>query len=103
MPIAMSTVITRAETQVSCQLNGAAAVLSLKSSLYFGLNEVGAFIWKDISEPKAIGKICDNVAKQFAIDKEQCEVDVIEFISNLSEAGLIDCHESAGCQDERQF
>ena len=39
--------------QVSCDLAGEAAILNIKSGVYYGLDPVGARIWNLMQEPRA--------------------------------------------------
>jgi hypothetical protein len=45
MQIELATTVKQSTEQVSCNLNGEIAILNLKSTLYFRLDEVGACIW----------------------------------------------------------
>lgn len=78
------------EQQVSCSLNGEVVILNLKSTLYFGLDKVGAFIWERLSEPQTVSDICKVVIDRYDVDQERCHVEVIEFLAKLHAAGLID-------------
>jgi Coenzyme PQQ synthesis protein D (PqqD) len=90
MPIELSTVVKQSKHQVSCNLNDEVAILNLKSTLYFGLDEVGAYIWQALSEPRAVSELCKAVLDRFDVDEARCRTDVIEFLTKLGEAGLID-------------
>ena len=58
-----STVVATKD-QVSADLSGEAAILNLKTSTYFGLNTVGASIWKLIQEPKTVSQIRDAIVEE---------------------------------------
>jgi hypothetical protein len=85
-----STMIKRAAHQVSCSLNDEVAILNLQSTLYFGLDEVGACVWQALEEPSRVDALCKAVASQFAVSDAACEVDVLTFLAALQEAGLIE-------------
>jgi len=46
-----ATVLKKSAQQVSCNLDNEVAILDLQAACYFGLNEVGAFIWQLLDEP----------------------------------------------------
>jgi len=85
-----STMIKRADHQVSCSLNDEMAILNLQSTLYFGLDEVGACVWQTLEEPSRVDALCKAVADQFAVSETACEADVLTFLAALQEANLIE-------------
>jgi hypothetical protein len=90
LPIAPSTTVRQSKDQVSCNLNGEVAILHLKSTHYFGLNELGAYIWQALSEPRTVSEICKALLDHFDVDDERCRTDVSEFLTKLEQAGLIE-------------
>lgn len=95
MTIDTTTPVRKSDHQVSCDLNGEVAILNLKSSLYFGLNDVGAVIWDSLDEVTTAGDLCKIIMDRFQVDAARCEADVLELLSRLNEAGLI---EVSDCQ-----
>lgn len=89
MAIGLSTLVKHSTDQVSCNLNSEVVVLNLKSTLYFGLDEVGACIWNSLRDPKRVSDICRIVMDRFEVKEEQCCADVLDFLGNLDKAGLI--------------
>ena len=84
-----STVVVMKD-QVSCDLSGEAAILNLKTSVYFGLNTVGASIWKLIQEPRTVKEIKEAILEEFDVEPDLCEHDVLELLQELSTHGLIE-------------
>lgn len=76
--------------QVSCDLSGEAAILNLKESVYYGLNTVGASIWNFIQEPKTVKEIHEVILKEFDVESDCCERDILELLQDLSAHGLIE-------------
>ncbi len=85
----ISTIVVTKD-QVSCDLSGEAAILNLKSGVYFGLNTVGASIWKLIQEPRTVKEIRDSILEEFDVDPDRCENDILEILQELSTNGLIE-------------
>ena len=90
MKIELATIVKQSKEQVSCNLNGEIAILNLKSTLYFGLDEVGACVWEAISEPRKVSDVCKRVLERFDVGEEQCQADVLEFVGRLDQSGLIE-------------
>jgi Coenzyme PQQ synthesis protein D (PqqD) len=76
--------------QVSADLSGEAAILNLKTSTYFGLNTVGASIWKLVREPKTVSQIRDAIIQEYDVEPDRCEHDILELLQDLSKHGLIE-------------
>ena len=85
-----SSTVVVTKDQVSCDLSGEAAILNLKSGVYFGLNTVGASIWKLIQEPRTVKEIRDSIVEEYEVDSNQCEQDILEILRELSTRGLIE-------------
>jgi len=84
-----STIVV-AKDQVSADLSGEAAILNLRTSTYFGLNTVGASIWKLVQEPKTVSQIRDAIIREYDVEPDRCEHDILELLQNLSKHGLIE-------------
>jgi hypothetical protein len=76
--------------QVSCDLAGEVAILSLKNSVYYGLDPVGASVWNLIQQPKTFAEIRDALLGIYEVDSAQLESDLQVLLGQLSEQGLID-------------
>ena len=85
-----STVFRRSSRQVSCDLNGEAAILHLDQSVYFGLQGVGAEIWMALEEPQSLAELSGLVCRKFDVDAARSEVDLMKFLSELQAAGLVE-------------
>ncbi len=81
-------VVTR--DQVSADLSGEAAILNLKSGIYYGLNEVGARIWSLVQEPKTVSEIRDTIVQEYDVEPEQCGTDLLSLLEELLSKGLIE-------------
>jgi len=81
--------------QVSCDLDGGAAILNLQSGVYYGLDPVGTFIWKLLEKPCTIGGIRDTMLEHFEVDVDRCEADLFELLAKLVQEGLIEVRGSS--------
>ncbi len=89
MSIALTTVVGQAKDQLSCNLGDEVAILNLNSTLYFGLDEVGAFIWQAIEKPQPVVEICRAIIERYDVDEARCQADALTFLNKLNELGLI--------------
>ena len=88
--IALESIVVATKDQVSADLSGEAAILNLTSSIYYGLNEVGASIWKIIQEPKIVREIKETILHEFDVEPGRCEADVMALLNELMSRGLIE-------------
>jgi hypothetical protein len=85
-----STVVKQSPRQVSCNLNEEVAILDLDQALYFGLEGVGAHIWAELERPRPVAEICRSIAESFDVGEADLEADVLKFLQQLQEVGLIE-------------
>jgi hypothetical protein len=64
-------------------------ILDLASGAYFGLDGVGKRIWESISEGKSLAEATSIIVAEYEVDESQAEVDVMQFVSDLVERGLL--------------
>lgn len=84
------TTVVVTSKQVSSNLAGEEVILHLESGVYYGLDEVGATIWAQVQQPKAISAICQAVCDEFEVAPEQCRADTLQFLQGLLDAQLIE-------------
>ena len=82
--------IVAAKDQVSCDLADEVVVLSLKAGVYYGLNSVGARIWNLLQQPRRVGEVCAVLLKEYDIDPDSCERDLVALLRDLAAHQLIE-------------
>lgn len=76
--------------QLSCNLSNEVVILNIRNNTYYGLNEVGAVIWKALKErPRTQQELCARVVQEFDVPLEKCASDVAALISELVKSGLV--------------
>jgi hypothetical protein len=88
--ISGSSVVVAAKDQISCDLAGEAAILNVKSGLYYGLDPVGARIWNLMQEPRPVAEIQDAITAEYDVDPERCALDLTALLQKLLAEGLIE-------------
>ena len=90
MPISDRSVVVVAKDQVSCDLAGEAAILNVKSGVYYGLDPVGARIWTLMQEPRAVAEIQNAIASEYEVEPERASRDLVGLLEKLLAEGLIE-------------
>jgi hypothetical protein len=75
--------------QVSCALGEESVILNMKNSSYYGLNAVGASIWKLLQQRRSVGELRDAIVDEYEVEPDRCERDVLELLDKLKSEGLV--------------
>ena len=90
MQIKLASRVSAIPDQVSCDLSGEAAVLSLRSGIYYGLNPVGARIWTLVQKPVIVTEILQTIVAEYEVDASVCEADLMQVLGDLATHGLLE-------------
>ncbi|MCM3574678.1 lasso peptide biosynthesis PqqD family chaperone [Mesobacillus subterraneus] len=74
-------------------MGGEKVLLSIDSGKYYNLGEIGGQIWDLIESKCSVNNLIETLTTEFAIEQDQCEVQVLEFLESLYKEGLIEIHE----------
>ncbi len=89
MNITQDTRVVVSPDQVSCDLAGEAAILNLKTGVYYGLDPVGARIWSLLAQPTTVAAIRDTIIAEYDVTPERCEADIRDLLEKLAAEGLV--------------
>jgi hypothetical protein len=82
--------VVAAKDQISSDLGGEVAILDLTGGVYYGLDEIGARIWKLIQEPIAVNQVQATIVEEYDADQIGIERDVLAFLQRLVDEGLVE-------------
>ena len=88
--ISTTTQVKASNDQVSCELNNEAAILDMKTGVYYGLDPVGARIWELIQQPRAVSAIVATLLDEYEVAPAECERDVLALLAHLQEHQLVE-------------
>ena len=57
--------------------------------MYYGLDPIGASVWKLIQTPKTIAEIRDAILEEYDVTPEQCEADLQALLEDMKEQRLV--------------
>jgi hypothetical protein len=89
MAISIESRISRHKEILSSEVDNEAVLLSLNTNMYFGLDEVASRIWALADKPILISEIIQSLLKEYEIDKETCQKEVLDFVELLYYQKLI--------------
>ena len=86
----LDTIIRASADQVSCDLGGEAAILNLRTGVYYGLDPVGARIWNLIQTPRTLVEVRDTILAEYDVEPARCERDLRDLLEKLAAERLIE-------------
>lgn len=89
LTILPDTVLVRNSNQLYSEVDNEIVMLSVDTSEYYGLNEVGSVIWSILEKPKSLYEIIDYLVLKYDVERSVCELEIMPFIDNLLESGVI--------------
>jgi hypothetical protein len=81
--------VTQGDKQIATELDSTVVMMSVKQGKYYGLDSVGSRIWNLLEQPRRIMEVCAIIQDEFAVERETCERDVLEFIDRLVAVNLL--------------
>ena len=85
----MTTLVTQGDEQVATEIDSAVVMMSVEQGKYYGLDSVGSRIWNLLEQPRRVAEVCAIIQDEFAVERETCERDVLDFVSCLLAAKLL--------------
>jgi hypothetical protein len=64
-------------------------ILNPRSDNYIGLDAIGRAIWDLLETPLDVGALCERLANTFDATSEQIAADVVPFLEELVQEGLV--------------
>ena len=81
--------LTIPQQVISRQTGDEMVLLDLESGLYFGVDGVGQRIWETFAEGRNLEEAVAVVVAEYEVEEAQAQADVIAFVSNLVDRGLL--------------
>jgi hypothetical protein len=84
-----STRVTCAPDVIFQAVGDEAVLLNMKTTLYLGLNPMGARMWTTITGANSIQAAFDSLLTEFDVPEDRLRQDLEEFLAKLNEYALI--------------
>jgi hypothetical protein len=88
--ISLDTIVVASKDNVSCALGEEAAILHMRSGVYYGLDPVGARIWKLLDQPTTVENLRTAIVDEYDVEPAKCERDLLALLEKLRTEGLIE-------------
>lgn len=87
--ITMKSVIVRKNEILASDMDGETVMMHTETGKYYNLGTTGGAIWNMLAEPLQVERLINNLIEKFNVTKEQCEQDVLPFLQQIYQNGLI--------------
>jgi hypothetical protein len=87
--ITTDTTVQRAGDFVTATVDDALVMMSLEKGAYYGLDDIGSQIWEMLDEPTRVDALCDALMARYDVSRAQCEEDVLAFLQDLLDEGMV--------------
>ena len=84
------TKVAQAAGLVAADMDGEKVMLNIEKGSYYGLNSIGSHIWELLASPRTIQELVDVLTKEYSVEQEICQRDILLFINKLYDQGLVD-------------
>src|SRR5271165_4047112 len=90
LPLSANAIVIATSEQVSCAVGNESVILGLKNSVYYGMNPVGASVWKLLQGRRTVAELRDALLDEYDVEKERCEQDLMDLLQKMRAEGLIE-------------
>ncbi len=77
--------IKRTDDIVQAEIDCETVMMSIENGSYYGLDPIASRIWELIEMPTTVDAICSQLIQEYKVSKEECQKDVITFLSDMVE------------------
>lgn len=64
-------------------------ILDLASGTYYGLDPVGARVWKFVVDGQSLARVCELMLAEYDVSREEIERDVLALVQTLLDKQLV--------------
>ena len=93
--ISASATLVIAADVLATELGAEVVILNLADGQYYGLDEVGAEVWKALASPATVDDVCRAITSAFDVEDACCREDVLSLLGELASRGLVTVAENS--------
>lgn len=87
--ISADNVVRQIEDIVASDIDDEKVMMSIEKGCYYGLDPIGSRVWELIETPTRVSDLVDALLLKFDVDRQTCEQDVLAFLEELHDAGIL--------------
>lgn len=87
-PVQPTTVFRRKVELPFSQLDDELLAVDAQAGYCYSLSETAGRVWDLIATPMSLAAICAQLGREYAVDEQTCQRQVVALLQSLREAGL---------------
>lgn len=87
--ISVNHVVGQIEDIVASDIDDEKVMMNIEKGCYYGLDPVASRVWEMIETPIKVSELIDGLLLKYDVDRQTCEQDVLVFLEELHEAGIL--------------
>ncbi len=87
--IHLNSTVIATNQQLSTDMADETVILNMQDGIYYGLDEVGTFIWQNIQSPISVTTLIQLLLEAYAVDKATAERDIMRLLNDLQQKHLV--------------
>lgn len=88
-PCGADTRIARNPDLVAAQMDGDIVMLNVCKGHYYGINPMGAQLWQWLEQPRSLGELAVDMAREYEVDLPTAQADLQRFVARLLQEELV--------------
>jgi hypothetical protein len=90
----------RSKTVVSRNVAGETLIVPIRGKVgdlasIYSFNGTGSLIWQSLEAPKSLAELTAAVVREYAVESDQAERDVKQFLNDMSSVDLVEARPAA--------
>lgn len=87
--IGLNSMVSQSAGLVAADMDGQKVMLNIDKGKYYGLDDIGSRIWELVEKPRTVRELVAVLLKEYDVEDETCQRDVLAFLNKLHTQGLI--------------
>lgn len=87
--IKLDSIVIRNDEIAFAQMDGEIVMMNVDTGYYYNLGKLGSVIWYQLEDAIEVKALVQNLMDSYQVCRKECEEDVIGFLRELKQEGLI--------------
>lgn len=88
-PLSLSSRVRWSDDQLAASVDQEIVILSVERGSYYGLDDIGSEIWRQMADPIPVASLCDALEVKYEVERTTLERDIIALLEKLVAEGLV--------------